>query len=57
MFHDSMAVAPMSDTGEIQVLVALVRSAYLMDGNDFTLRYPLVSGGTKEVLSVDKWVS
>jgi hypothetical protein len=57
MFHDAMAVAPMSDASEIKVRIALVSSTYLMDGNDLSLRHPLVSSTTKKVLSMDEWVS
>lgn len=51
-----MAVAPVSDTSEIKIRVALVCSAYLIDDVYLSLRHPLVSSGTKEVLSVDEWV-
>jgi hypothetical protein len=37
MFHDAMAVAPISDAGEINIRVALVCSAYLMDDIDLSL--------------------
>lgn len=57
LFNDAIAVALMSDTGEIKVCIALVRSANLIDDDYLIFRNPLIAGSTKKVLSVDEWVS
>lgn len=57
MLNGAIAVASMSDGGEIKIRVALMCSANLMDGNNLRVRHPLVANSANKVLSADEWVS
>jgi hypothetical protein len=56
MFHGAVAMTPISDFGVIKTCVALVCRTYLKVDIDLSLRHPLVSGGTKQMLGVHEWV-
>ena len=57
VLHITVAMASVSHVDATQIRVALVCSAYLMNGNNLTLIHTLVSDSPQKVLSVDKWIS